>query len=166
LGYRDVFRVTGIDLAEAMISLSRKHGWRMFFLGASPSNVENAIKNLSRRFDYSGVGGFHHGYFKESDIDEIIKNINRSNSDLLFLGLGMPQKEYFIHDYLDRINVKLCIPVGGAFDVWAEAKKRTPQMLQRIGTEWLYRSIYDRTRALCIAKYGLVFLRDLFFFAG
>jgi N-acetylglucosaminyldiphosphoundecaprenol N-acetyl-beta-D-mannosaminyltransferase len=166
LGYHDVSRVTGIDLAEAMISISKKRGWRMFFFGASASNVERAIKNLDKRFDGPDIGGFRHGYFMENDIEEIIENINHSNSDVLLLGLGMPQKEHFIHDYLDKIDVRFCLPVGGAFDIWAETKRRTPQTLQRMGIEWLYRSIYDRTRALSIARYGLVFSRDFLFLYG
>jgi len=163
LGYCDVSRITGIDLAEAMLSLSKKQGWRIFLLGGSAINLNRVINNLNERFSDPCVVGYHHGYFPESDIHKVIDVINGSDSDILLLGLGMPQKEYLIHDYLHRIEVRFCLPVGGAFDVWAGVKGRTPQVLQRMGVEWLYRSIYDRTRALCIARYGLPFLRDLLF---
>ncbi len=163
-GYKDVIRVTGIDLAEQILSHSRERGWRIFFLGASPNNLESAIKNLRNRFNNPDVVGYHHGYFKKHEVEEIIEVINNSSPDILFLGLGMPQKEYLIHDYFIKINVKFCLPVGGAFDIWAEAKKRAPKVFQRVGCEWLYRSLYDKSKAQLIAKNGLTFLKDFLFY--
>lgn len=164
-GYQDVFRVTGIDLAERILSKSKEEGWRFFFLGASPENLDMAIKNVSARLS-PYIGGVHHGYFKEYEIEKIIELINSSNSDILLLGLGLPQKEYFIHDHFNKINVKFCLAVGGAFDVWAGAKQRTPKFIQMIGLEWLYRSMYDKSKFMNIIKYGIIFLKDLIFYKG
>ena len=159
-GYQDVYRVPGIDLAERVLSESKIRGWRIFLLGASSENLNKAVDNLKKRFNSPHIAGFHHGYFKEHEVEQIIELINRSNSDILFLGLGLPQKEYFIHDYFSRINVKFCLAVGGAFDVWAGAKQRTPSLIQKIGLEWLFRSFYDKNKMLNIARYGLTFLKD------
>jgi len=163
-GYQDVYRITGIDLAEKILSRSKEQGWKLFFLGASPENLKMATKNLSNRFNNLNIVGSHHGYFGQHEIKQLIKSINASNADIFFLGLGLPQKEHFLHDYFDKISVKFCLPVGGAFDVWAEVKGRTPRSIQRIGMEWLYRSFYDKSRALYILKYGLIFLRDFLFY--
>ena len=159
-GYQNVYRIAGIELAERILSWAEERGWNLFFLGASPENLKMATKNLNNRLNNLNIVGSHHGYFRQHEIKELIRLINNSNADILFLGLGLPQKEYFIHDYLDKISVKFCLPVGGAFDVWAEAKKRTPKTIQSMGMEWLYRSLYDKSRALYIIKYGLVFLND------
>jgi N-acetylglucosaminyldiphosphoundecaprenol N-acetyl-beta-D-mannosaminyltransferase len=159
-GYEDVYHVPGIDLAEKILSQSREQGWRMFFLGASPENLHMAIHNARERFNNPYIAGFHHGYFKQYEIEKIIEQINSSKPDVLLLGLGMPQKEYFIHDYFRQIRVALCLPVGGAFDVWAEVKKRIPKMIQRVGLEWLFRSFYDKRKALNITRYSLIFLKD------
>lgn len=159
-GYRDVYRVPGIDLAEKILSRSKEEGWRFFFLGASSENVNTTIKNVSERFNDPHIAGFHHGYFREYEVEKLIELINSSNSDILLLGLGLPQKEYFIHDYFDKINVKFCLAVGGAFDVWAGVKKRTPSLIQKIGLEWLFRSFYDKNKMLNIVRYGLIFLKD------
>jgi len=163
-GYRNVYRITGIDLAEKIIVQSRAKGWKIYFLGASPKNLGLAINNVERKFDNPYISGFHHGYFKQNEIQNIIEIINKSGSDILFLGLGMPQKEYFIHDYFDRINVRFCMAVGGAFDVWADVKKRTPELIQSMGLEWLFRSYYDRSKMLNISRYGFLFLKELLFY--
>ncbi len=165
-GYQDVYRVTGIDLAEKILSHSRSRGWKVYFLGASQENLDRAIKNLKERFNNSEIAGYHHGYFNKHEIKRIIQMINDSGADILFLGLGLPQKEYFIHDYFDKINVKFCLAVGGAFDVWAGAKQRTPKFVQKFGLEWLHRSMYDKSKFMNIIKYGVIFLKDLIFYKG
>lgn len=163
-GYGDVHRVTGIDLAETILSRSKKHMWKLFFLGASPENLERAIKQVRERFNEPDIVGYEHGYFKPDDIDGIIDKINSSKADILLLGLGMPQKEYFIRDYFAKTTAKLYLPVGGAFDVWAGIKNRTPVIFQKIGMEWFYRSFYDISRARNIARFGLNFFGDIIFY--
>ena len=163
-GYTDVDRLTGIDLAEHILSESKDRQWKLFFLGALPENLDMAIENVKRRFNSPYIAGYHHGYFKENEIDKIIRLINQSHADILLIGLGMPQKEYFIHDYLNKINVRFCLAVGGAFDVWSESKKRTPKVIQRAGLEWLFRSFYDKRKFLNVTKYGLIFFKDLLFY--
>ncbi|OGW36770.1 MAG: hypothetical protein A2Y97_13690 [Nitrospirae bacterium RBG_13_39_12] len=160
-GYKDVHRVTGIDLAEKVLSHSKARGWRIFFLGATPENLTKAIGNVKFRFNNPEIAGYHHGYFKQDEIENIITLVNESNADILFIGLGMPQKEYFIGDYIGRINVKFCLAIGGAFDIWAGAKRRTPNLIQMLGLEWLFRSLYDKNKVLNITKYGFIFLKDL-----
>lgn len=163
VGYGDVHRVTGIDLAEAILSNSKKNMWKLFFLGASSENLERAIERVCERFDYPDIVGYENGYFKPEDIDKVVNKINSSDADILFLGLGMPQKEYFIRDYFVKTTARFYLPVGGAFDIWADVKKRTPKVVQKIGMEWFYRSFYDISRARNIARYGLNFFGDFIF---
>ena len=48
-GVKDVHRVTGVDLAERLLSLSKSKGWSLYFLGASPENLKRAVKRVSER---------------------------------------------------------------------------------------------------------------------
>jgi N-acetylglucosaminyldiphosphoundecaprenol N-acetyl-beta-D-mannosaminyltransferase len=160
-GYKDVHRVTGIDLAEKILSHSKARGWKIFLLGATPENLNTAIKNLKDKFGEPLIAGSHDGYFRRDEDRQMIDLINQSGSDILFLGLAMPQKEYFVHDYFKKINVKFCLAVGGAFDVWAGVKKRTPKAVQNIGLEWLFRSFYDINKIINVTRYGLIFLKEL-----
>ncbi len=163
-GYKDVNRITGIDLAEQIMIRSRERGWKLFFLGASSDNLERTVCNIKHRFNNPDVTGYQHGYFEQREMGKIIEIINNSAADILFLGLGMPQKEHLIHDHFKKIKVKFCLPVGGALDVWSGAKRRTPKLIQNIGLEWLYRSFYDISRAKLIAKYGLSFFKEILFY--
>jgi len=163
LGYRGIVRVPGIELAESIISLSREKNWKIYFFGATFENLALALEKIRRKFNEPIIVGSRHGYFKKKDINYIISSINKTNADILILGLGLPQKEYFIHDYYQEIKVRFCLPVGGAFDIWAEKKTRSPSLLQHAGLEWTYRSFFDGSRAYLVAKYGLRFLKDLLF---
>ncbi|MFQ6071071.1 MAG: WecB/TagA/CpsF family glycosyltransferase [Candidatus Aminicenantales bacterium] len=95
-----------------------------------------------------------------NELEAVIESINACNPDILLLGLGMPQKEYFIHDHFHEINATFWLPVGGAIDIWARAKRRAPLFLQQTGLEWLFRSFSNKSKALNILKYSLSFTRD------
>ena len=38
------------------------------------------------------------------------------------------------------------IGVGGSFDVWSGVTKRAPQIWQKLGLEWLYRTLKEPAR--------------------
>jgi N-acetylglucosaminyldiphosphoundecaprenol N-acetyl-beta-D-mannosaminyltransferase len=166
LGYRGVCRVTGVDLAEALLKRARGEGWRIYFLGARRERLEEAVARVRERFDDPPVAGMRDGYFSDGDIPEIIEEINAARPDILLLGLGLPQKEYFVADHLKALAVPFVITVGGAFDIWAGVKKRAPSIVTRLGIEWAWRSFYDLSRARLIARYGLRFLKDLIWPVG
>lgn len=161
LGLRDVERSTGVELAERLVRESSASSWNVYVLGAAPEIVSRAVANLRDKYPGAGIVGFRDGYFKSEGLPGLLAEINRLKPDILLLGLGMPQKEYFIHDHMKQLDVRFCLPVGGAIDIWAGVKKRTPSWLQKIGLEWLYRSVYDMSRAGNIIRYGAIFLKDL-----
>jgi N-acetylglucosaminyldiphosphoundecaprenol N-acetyl-beta-D-mannosaminyltransferase len=161
LGRRDVHRVTGIELAERLLSRARAQGWRLYVLGAKPENLNKAVGNLERQFNDPPIAGFRDGYFKAADVEQLVAEINAARPDILLLGLGLPQKEYFLDDHFDELDVRFCLTVGGAIDVWAGAKTRAPALVQKLGLEWFYRSVYDASRAGLILRYGLNFVKDL-----
>jgi N-acetylglucosaminyldiphosphoundecaprenol N-acetyl-beta-D-mannosaminyltransferase len=163
VGNKKVHRVTGVDLAETLLAKSKEENWRLFLLGTKPENLAKAVESINQRYDSPNIVGSQDGYFKPDEIDAVIDKINAADPDILFLGLGLPQKEYFIVDHFDKLNVRFCITVGGAIDIWAGAKTRAPALIQKLGLEWLYRSLYDLSRAGLIFRYGLEFLKDLIF---
>lgn len=164
LGYGDVCRVNGIELAESILAQSKKKSWKIYLLGSHAENLEAAVNNLNKKFDNPIIIGAHDGYFGNEGLEEVLENINSLKPDFLFLGLGMPQKEYFIHDYFNDVEATYWLPVGGAFDIWAHTKKRSPSIIQKMGLEWLQRSFYNKEKAKNILKYGFSFTKDFLFF--
>ena len=65
--------------------------------------------------------------------------VNASDADILFVAYGAPEQDKWIARNLPRLNVKMAMGVGGAFDFVAVIIPRAPQGMQRFGLEWLYR---------------------------
>jgi N-acetylglucosaminyldiphosphoundecaprenol N-acetyl-beta-D-mannosaminyltransferase len=164
LGYQTVHHVTGIEFAEAVLKHSSENDWSIFFLGGRPPNLEKALTNIKSQFNHPKVVGAHDGYFSPDECSEVIEEVNSLKPDILFIGLGMPQKEYFIHDNFNKTDALFWLPVGGAFDIWAKVKNRSPVILQRMGLEWLQRSLYNRNKAKNVFTNGFSFFKDFLFY--
>lgn len=119
------------------------------------------MRRIGQCFDDPPIARYRDGYFEKADVPRIIEEINNARPDILFLGLGLPQKEYFLADHFHELDVRFCITVGTAIDIWADVKMRATTVVQKMGLEWLYRSVYDLTRTGLILRYGMSFMKDL-----
>ena len=79
----------------------------------------------------------------EDEEIEMVARINAANVDFLWVGLGAPRQEQWIHRNLHRLTVPVCIGVGAAFDFHAGSIARAPSWMQSAGLEWLYRISAD-----------------------
>jgi N-acetylglucosaminyldiphosphoundecaprenol N-acetyl-beta-D-mannosaminyltransferase len=140
-------RIAGVDLFVELIKVSAEKGYRIYFLGAKQEVIELMIEKIRREYGDSVIGGYRNGYFSEEDEENICNEINKSNSQLLFLGITSPKKEYFIERNKDKLNVNFIMGVGGSFDVVSGKIKRAPLIMQKLGLEWLFR-IYQEPKRL------------------
>lgn len=140
-------KVSGIDLVKEIFRTYSSTGMRCFLFGAQPGIAQEAAVNLVK--DYPGVviAGCRHGYFKEEEDKDILNEINGSSPDLLLVALGAPKQEKWIHSHLDKLNVKVCIGVGGTLDVLSGKAKLAPEFFRKNGLEWLYRLCREPRRA-------------------
>lgn len=155
-------RVTGADLMEELLRMADVNKFGVYFFGSKPKVLEGVLERCRTEFPDLRIAGFRDGYFKKKDEELIVKEIASADPDILFVALGVPQKEYFVHDHLKELNASVILPVGGAFDVYAGLKKRAPFWVQKLGIEWLWRSVYDRTRAGLVLKSMISFSKLLF----
>ena len=156
-------RCTGIGLFEHLISAAAEEGWRVFLLGASAEANRVAAENLARKYPRLVIAGRHSGYFSEPEA--ILEQINASGADLLFVAMGSPRQEFWITKYRSRLNVKLCMGVGGTFDVVSGFVPRAPAVFRQTGTEFLYRLISAPNRwrrQKCYPGFMLKVLRQRF----
>lgn len=137
-------RVTGIDCMEMLCDLSNKKGYKIFLYGAKKETVNTAKKKLEEKYNNINITGIMDGY--EKDNKKIIKKINDSKADIVFVALGSPKQENWIIENKDKINAKIFQGVGGSFDVISGNIKRAPKWMQKIGLEWLYRLIKEPKR--------------------
>jgi N-acetylglucosaminyldiphosphoundecaprenol N-acetyl-beta-D-mannosaminyltransferase len=60
--------------------------------------------------------------------------------------MSSPRKEYWLAEHGPALGVPLVMGVGGAVDVIAGLTRRAPATWQRLGLEWLYRTIQEPRR--------------------
>ena len=142
-------RISGIDIAESILALSQKNGYRVFLLGANRGVAKRAKHSLMMRYPRLKICGVHHGYFEKSgtENEKIVKAIRKKSPDIIFVCMGYPTQEHWIINNAPALpSAKILIGLGGSLDVWSGKAKRAPLPLQIIGLEWLYRAIKEPKR--------------------
>jgi N-acetylglucosaminyldiphosphoundecaprenol N-acetyl-beta-D-mannosaminyltransferase len=139
-------RVAGVDLFLELLAEASQRGYRAFFLGARPDVLAAMLDEVARRFPGLKIAGAHDGYFQAEDEPQVAEEIERSDADLLFVGMSSPQKELFLSRWGAATQARVVHGVGGSFDVLAGVTKRAPVRWQRIGLEWLYRLLQEPRR--------------------
>ena len=143
LGYK-VKRIAGIDLGKALVEKFTASGKSVAMIGAKPGVVDSAIENLSREYQNLNVVYSHDGYFDNDE--DIIASVISANPDLILVALGSPKQEFFIHNLKEKLPNSTLIGLGGSFDVWAGVVERAPKIYQKLGLEWLYRTLKEPKR--------------------
>jgi N-acetylglucosaminyldiphosphoundecaprenol N-acetyl-beta-D-mannosaminyltransferase len=64
--------------------------------------------------------------------------INQSGARILFIGLGSPKQDRWMHQHRDDVQAVM-LGVGAAFDFLAGAKAQAPRWMQSSGLEWAFR---------------------------
>ncbi len=135
-------RVPGPDLLIEFLRRANRAGYRSFFLG----DTEDTLAALRCRLesDYPGhrIAGLFSPPFRprnERDDLEIIEMINQARPDVLWVALGLPKQEWWIHQHRERLRVPVAAAVGAAFGFVSGRVRRAPQWLGRLGFEWSWR---------------------------
>ena len=139
-------RVSGCDMVERIAGLAAAKGYSIYLLGARPGVAEKAGRNLQGQWPGLRIAGAQHGYFSDEEEPGVLEAIREAKPDVLFVALGIPRQEKWIRAHLEDLGVPVAIGVGGSFDVIAGEVKRAPRWVQRMGLEWLYRTVREPRR--------------------
>ena len=154
--------VAGIDYGKELLKLCSNEGRGVFLLGGKRGVSFRAGKNLKKEMPNLQICGVYHGYFAPSDVENLIKRINLSGAEVIFVCLGFPKQEIFAARVKKELNqVKIVACLGGALDVWAGDKARAPVVFRQCHAEWLWRVLKEPKRAGRVIKSADVFLKVL-----
>jgi len=139
-------RVAGIDLMLRLLEIAEHEGFGVFFLGARADVLERALERLRLRHPGLRIVGSQHGYFDDADSARICDAVDAAGSDVLFVAMSSPRKEYWVAEHERLLEVPLIVGVGGALDVIAGDVARAPVWAQRTGLEWAFRLAQEPRR--------------------
>ncbi len=149
-GYQTAQRVAGPDLMPEILRLSEREGYTHYFYGSTEDTLKSLERNLRKKYPRLRIVGVYSPPFRkltEKEDAEVIERINASRPDFLWVGLGAPKQERWMHEHHGKINAVM-LGVGAAFDFHAGTAKRAPKWMQEFYLEWLYRLIQDPRRLL------------------
>lgn len=139
-------RVAGSDLVVKLAELSHQKGYRLYFLGAWEGVAEKAIEKLKQDYPKLQVAGHFAGSPALEENEAIVRRILPTRPDILLVAYGAPKQDKWIARNLARLQIPVCIGVGGSFDFIAGTARRAPRWLQRLGLEWLHRLVMQPWR--------------------
>lgn len=139
-------RVAGIDLMMNLVELADQKSYKIFLLGAKEEVVKKTKEKLIQKYPKLNVVGIRNGYFKEADWEMVSEQIEKTNPDLVFVGITSPIKEYLIEYLQNRGHKEVFMGVGGSFDVISGNIPRAPLWMQKMNLEWLFRMLHEPKR--------------------
>lgn len=138
-------RIAGFDLLVDLLNYGNKHHLSVYLLGAEEAVNKKTSNHIRVNYPNIKIAGRHHGFFDMKD-DRIAMSIKETNPDLIFVALGVPRQELWIHHNLNAFDKGIFMGVGGSFDVLAGTVKRAPNIWIKMNLEWLYRMVKQPER--------------------
>ncbi|MCR4314180.1 MAG: WecB/TagA/CpsF family glycosyltransferase [Candidatus Uhrbacteria bacterium] len=161
--HRLAYRIPGVDLLESLCELAVRHPARILLLGGDLGAAQASAQKLRQRFESLDVIALDPGRISWNGnrltIDNgLVENINAMTPNIVAVALGQHKQEQFIDQVRSRCpSVRIWIGVGGAFEMISGQKRRAPQVMSRLGLEWLWRLLIEPHRARRIFNASVVF---------
>jgi len=153
-------RVTGGDLAEALLKKAQEKKWRVGLVGARRGVVkerQKLVKALQAEYQPAKIANL-----------EEASGWRKQEWDLIFACQGMGRQEKWLLENKNKVKGLVFIGIGGGLDFLAKMVPRAPQRVRSLGLEWFYRLLrqpWRWRRQLNLFRFiGLVLQAKLQFF--
>jgi N-acetylglucosaminyldiphosphoundecaprenol N-acetyl-beta-D-mannosaminyltransferase len=142
LGYKEVVRVSGKDLMDALFEISEERRYSHYFYGSTQSAIDLMKENILQRYpdlDIKGAVSPPFQPLESFDIDPLAKELNDLRPTFFWCGLGAPKQERLIAALQPKLDSTISVGVGLAFEYFAGTVVRAPRWMQNLGFEGIYR---------------------------
>ncbi len=143
-----VGRVRAADFVDALAKRSQHTGHRHYFYGGAEGVPDAMAEKLQQRYSDLQVAGTYSPPFRpltKKEDEEVVQRINKTNPDVVWVGLGCPKQEKWMNDHLGRIEAPIMAGVGAAFDFISGNKPDVPAPFKE-NFEWLWRFMTEPRR--------------------
>ena len=147
-GFKYAERVTGPDLMKEIFQISEEKGYTHYFYGSTDKTLDRLKLKLKEQYPRLNIVGMYSPPFANKvsiENEAVLHEINKSNADFIWVGLGAPKQEIWMALHKQKVN-GLMIGVGAGFNYFAGEIKRAPKWMQKNNMEWIYRLKQDYKR--------------------
>jgi N-acetylglucosaminyldiphosphoundecaprenol N-acetyl-beta-D-mannosaminyltransferase len=143
-------RVTGADLFDRLMTGLDPIRHRPFFVVANDA-IASALKTylVARHFPADAVSAASPAYGFEKDqaqSQSLADAIGRHGATHVFVCVGAPKSEIWIHQHRHDLGDCYAFPVGAAAEFFVGVKQRAPASVQALGMEWIWRLLSEPKR--------------------
>lgn len=134
-------RVDGMSLLPTLLSECEEKKLSVYFYGGTQTMLDQTGSYISQNYPLLKISGLYSPPFRDlsvSEMDDIASQITNSGANIVFVVLGCPKQEKWMHAMQDKI-LSIMIGIGGALPVLIGMQKRAPEWMQKNSLEWLYR---------------------------
>jgi N-acetylglucosaminyldiphosphoundecaprenol N-acetyl-beta-D-mannosaminyltransferase len=149
LGHAGQERVGGLKVHLATIEAGLEDRVGHFFYGSTPETLDRMERNLRARYPEVNITGMYsppYGPIDEEELDKVLAEIRDSRTKVVWVGLGVPKQEVWIHQVRDRLPGVSLVGVGAVYDWVAGNVSVAPEWMQNAGLEWFYRLMKEPRR--------------------
>jgi len=135
-------RVAGVDLLTESCRVAAELGSGVFLLGAGSGIAEAAARRLQTLNPGLRIVGTYSppvGTLSRAENQHILDLIREAAPVFLFVALGAPRQDLWIHEFQSQLQVPVAMGVGCVLDLLAGTVRRAPLWMQRSGLEWAFR---------------------------
>lgn len=140
-GYQSMKRTTGPGLMGEIFKISVEKGYRHYFYGSTKETLKLLKSCLENQYPGIQIVGMYSPPFRsltKVENDSIIEQINQTDPDFVWVGLGAPKQEVWMAEHQGKVK-GLMLGVGAGFDYFAGKLQRAPKWMQKRNLEWVYR---------------------------
>jgi len=149
-GHHNQERMYGPNVMLRLLQFADKSRLRIFLFGSLPSTLEKLTNTIRHRHPRLKIAGTYAPPFKNTftaqDINKHARLINKSKADILFVGLGAPKQEIWMHHISQLLRIPVILGAGAGFDFIAKTKPQAPRWMMDSGLEWLFRLLSEPRR--------------------
>ena len=140
-------RIAGMDFLPNYLQVCNREGFKVAFVGSTNEILELVREKIRRELPRVEVSALISPPFGQKwDNEAYIEQINKLNTDLVFVALGCPKQERWMHQNYMHTSAML-FGIGGALPTYVGTISRAPEWMCRMGLEWLYR-LYKEPRRM------------------
>jgi N-acetylglucosaminyldiphosphoundecaprenol N-acetyl-beta-D-mannosaminyltransferase len=145
-------RLAGVEVVEYLLDLAQQHELKALVIGGRDYKGSYQGESFEDQSSLLKIGPnlyWTEAYQEKNEIlpveeQSLAAIIKKLQPSLVFVALGAPDQEKWIVEHLQLLQsnrVRIAMAVGGSFDFILAKVPRAPQLVQKIGLEWLYRLI-------------------------
>lgn len=118
----------------------------IFLLGATDQVLNKTRQVFEKRWPQHRVVGAQHGYYSESEFEQIKQNISALQPHIVLIAMGNGRQETVAAELVVPGGATSAWCIGALFDFLSGQVPRAPTWVRKIGAEWLFRLVTEPQR--------------------